>query len=57
MTLFMLAAALQEAVPAEAMAAPAAAGTGLEWMPIASFVVPAVLLVVLIWLGQRHTVS
>jgi hypothetical protein len=32
------------------------APTGLEWMPIASIVVPAVLLVVLVWLGQRRRV-
>ena len=31
-------------------------GTGLEWMPIASVVVPLVLLVVVIWLGSRNTV-
>ena len=31
-------------------------GTGLEWMPIASVLVPAVLLVVVIWLGSRNTV-
>ena len=30
--------------------------TGLEWMPIASVVVPAILLVVLVWLGQRRRV-
>ena len=30
--------------------------TGLEWMPIASVVVPAVLLVLLVWLGQRRRV-
>jgi hypothetical protein len=31
-------------------------GTSLEWMPIASFIVPAVLLVVLVYLGSRKTV-
>lgn len=30
--------------------------TGLEWMVIASVVVPAVLLAVLIYLGSKHTV-
>jgi hypothetical protein len=32
-------------------------GTGLEWMTIASVVVPAVLLVVLIYLGSKSTVK
>lgn len=31
-------------------------GVGLEWMPIASIVFPAVLLLVLIYLGSRNTV-
>ncbi len=31
-------------------------GTGLEWMPVASVVVPLVLLMVVIWLGSRNTV-
>ncbi|MEP0548342.1 MAG: hypothetical protein ABJF88_15505 [Rhodothermales bacterium] len=31
-------------------------GIGLEWMPIASILVPAVLLLVLIYLGSRNTV-
>lgn len=31
-------------------------GVGLEWMPIASIVAPLVLLILLIWLGSRHTV-
>lgn len=30
--------------------------TGLEWMPIASVIVPAVLLVALIYLGSRRRV-
>lgn len=30
--------------------------TGLEWMPIASVVVPAVLLGVLVYLGGKNTV-
>lgn len=30
--------------------------TGLEWMPLASFVLPALLLVLILWLGSRHTV-
>jgi len=30
--------------------------TGLEWMPIASVIVPAVLLAVLVYLGGRNTV-
>lgn len=33
-----------------------AQGTGLEWMTIAALVIPALLLLVLIWLGQRNTV-
>ncbi len=32
------------------------APTGLEWMVVASVVVPALLLVVLIYLGTRRTV-
>lgn len=31
-------------------------GTGLEWMPIASVVVPAVLLVVIVYLGSSRRV-
>jgi hypothetical protein len=31
-------------------------GIGLEWMPIASIVFPAVLLLVIIYLGSRNTV-
>ena len=30
--------------------------TGLEWMTVASVIVPAVLLIVLIYLGSRHSV-
>ena len=53
MTLFpMLAplAPLQEAVP-ESMT------TGLEWMPIASFIVPALLLLVIFYIGRKTTVG
>lgn len=39
-----------------AQAAEALSGTGLEWMPVASILVPAVLLIVLVWLGSRNTV-
>lgn len=31
-------------------------GVGLEWMPIASILVPAVLILALIYLGSRNTV-
>lgn len=31
--------------------------TGLEWMPIASVIVPAVLLAVLVYLGGKNTVQ
>ncbi len=31
-------------------------GTGLEWMPVASVVAGIVLLVLIWWLGSRHTV-
>lgn len=31
-------------------------GTGLEWMPVASVVASIVLLVLIWWLGSRHTV-
>jgi hypothetical protein len=31
-------------------------GVGLEWLVIASLVVPALLLVVIIYLGSRNTV-
>ena len=50
--LSMLIAALPQAASAQAESMP----TGLEWMVIASVVVPAVLLAVLIYLGQRRTV-
>ncbi len=33
-----------------------AGGTGLEWMPLASVVIPAILLLLIIWLGSRNTV-
>lgn len=36
--------------------AQASAGTGLEWMVIAAILVPAVLLLLIIWLGSRNTV-
>lgn len=42
----------------QAAGAPApSAPTGLEWMLIASVVVPAVLLVALVYLGSRRTVQ
>lgn len=31
--------------------------TGLEWMPIASVIVPAILLAVLVYLGGKNTVK
>jgi hypothetical protein len=31
-------------------------GTGREWLPLASVIVPAALLVAIIWLGSRNTV-
>jgi hypothetical protein len=31
-------------------------GTGLEWMVVASVLVPFVLLLLLLWLGSRNTV-
>ena len=31
-------------------------GVGLEWMPLASVIVPIVLLMAIIWLGSRNTV-
>ena len=31
-------------------------GTGREWLPLAAFVVPAVFLIAIIWLGSRNTV-
>ena len=39
-----------------AQAADVPHGVGLEWMPIASLIVPAVLLVLIIYLGSRNTV-
>lgn len=42
---------LQEAAPM-----PSSSPTGLEWMVVASVVVPAVLLAVLIYLGSKTTV-
>ena len=52
--LLALASALQQS--SSASPSPASAPTGLEWMPIASVVVPAVLLVVLVWWGRRSRV-
>ncbi len=31
-------------------------GTGLEWMPVLSFVVPVVVLLLIIYLGGKNTV-
>ncbi|HLT47028.1 MAG TPA: hypothetical protein VK002_07355 [Rubricoccaceae bacterium] len=31
-------------------------GTGLEWMPVASVLIPFVLLILLLWYGSRNTV-
>ena len=31
-------------------------GVGLEWMPLLSLIVPAVLLIVIIYLGSKNTV-
>jgi hypothetical protein len=39
-----------------AQAADVPHGVGLEWMPIASLLVPALLIVVLIYFGSRNTV-
>lgn len=36
--------------------AAASTGIGLEWMPIASVVIPAVLLVGIWWYGSRNAV-
>jgi hypothetical protein len=33
-----------------------AGGTGLEWMTIASIVIPALLLIVLMYVGSKQTV-
>ncbi len=32
------------------------AGVGLEWMPIAAVIIPAVLLVAILWYGSRNAV-
>ena len=37
-------------------ALPLAAGLGLEWLPVASILVPLVLIVLLVWLGSRNAV-
>ena len=34
----------------------ASTGVGLEWMPIAAVVIPAVLLVAIWWYGSRNAV-
>jgi len=34
----------------------APSGTGLEWMTVAALVVPAILLVVLVYVGQKQTI-
>lgn len=31
-------------------------GTGLEWMPVLSFAVPVVVLLLIIYLGSKNTV-
>ncbi|HEX8298937.1 MAG TPA: hypothetical protein VF594_07210 [Rubricoccaceae bacterium] len=31
-------------------------GVGLEWMPVASVLVPAVLLLAILWYGSRNAV-
>jgi hypothetical protein len=31
-------------------------GTGLEWMPIASIVLPALVVITLVWAGSKQTV-
>ncbi len=49
-TVIFLLALLPQGAHADSMA------TGLEWMPIASVIVPAVLLAVLVYLGGRSTV-
>ena len=43
-------------LPQAATADPPSMATGLEWMPIASVIVPAVLLAVLVYLGGKSTV-
>lgn len=43
-------------VAASAAASQGGHATGLEWMVIASLLVPAVLIVVLLYLGARNTV-
>lgn len=35
---------------------PLAVGLGLEWLPVASVLVPLVLIVLLVWLGSRNAV-
>jgi hypothetical protein len=44
---------LQEAATSQANAS---TGTGLEWLTVGSVVIPAVLLVVLVYWGARETV-
>lgn len=51
LSMLLLAGALQRAGNAIE-----SAPTGLEWMTIASVVVPALLLVVILYLGSRRTV-
>lgn len=48
---FSLVSALQQAA-----GTPESMPTGLEWMTIASVVVPAVLIAILLYLGSRRTV-
>ena len=50
-SLLAFAAILQQSSPSVT-----SAPTGLEWMTVASVVVPAVLLLVIVWLGQRSRV-
>ncbi len=51
MPLFPLVTVLLQATPAVP-----SIPTGLEWMPVLSFLVPAVLLIVLVYIGRKTTV-
>jgi hypothetical protein len=39
-----------------AQAGPVHAGTGIEWMILASLVVPVLLLILIFWYGHKNTV-
>lgn len=42
--------------PVIAQVGPPLSGTGLEWMPVATFLLATLLLALILWFGSRNTV-